>query len=71
MVGDEVVAQEFSRTLFSHGVYAVSFSYPVVPRGMARIRTQMSAAHSTSDLDFAIAQFIAARPSTIPEANAE
>jgi glycine C-acetyltransferase len=71
MVGDEVVAQEFSRTLFSHGVYAVSFSYPVVPRGMARIRTQMSTAHSTSDLDFAIAQFIAARPSTIPEANAE
>jgi glycine C-acetyltransferase len=42
-------------------VYAVAFSYPVVPQGKARIRTQMSAAHTTEELDFAVEQFISAR----------
>ncbi|MGZ4339883.1 MAG: glycine C-acetyltransferase [Gaiellaceae bacterium] len=61
MIGDEVTAAAFSARLVDLGVYAVSFSFPVVPRGSARIRTQMSAAHSTADLDFAAEQFAAAR----------
>jgi glycine C-acetyltransferase len=61
MIGDEVEAAAFSARLVGLGVYAVSFSFPVVPRGTARIRTQMSAAHSVADLDFAVEQFAAAR----------
>jgi glycine C-acetyltransferase len=61
MIGDEVTAAAFSARLVELGVYAVSFSFPVVPRGTARIRTQMSAAHSAEDLDFAADQFAAAR----------
>jgi len=61
MIGDEVTAAAFSARLVDLGVYAVSFSFPVVPRGTARIRTQMSAAHSVEDLDFAADQFAAAR----------
>ena len=61
MIGDELRAARFAGELADLGVYAVSFSYPVVPRGTARIRTQMSAAHTTEDLDFAIEQFVAAR----------
>ena len=61
MIGDEVTAAAFSARLVDLGVYAVSFSFPVVPRGTARIRTQMSAAHTVADLDFAADQFAAAR----------
>jgi glycine C-acetyltransferase len=61
MVGDEVRAARLAEELVGLGVYAVSFSYPVVPRGTARIRTQMSAAHSREDIDFAVEQFAAAR----------
>jgi glycine C-acetyltransferase len=61
MIGDEVTAAAFSARLVELGVYAVSFSFPVVPRGTARIRTQMSAAHSIADLDFAADRFAAAR----------
>jgi glycine C-acetyltransferase len=61
MIGNEVTAAAFSARLVDLGVYAVSFSFPVVPRGTARIRTQMSAAHSVADLDFAVEQFAAAR----------
>jgi glycine C-acetyltransferase len=61
MIGDEVTAAAFSARLVDLGVYAVSFSFPVVPRGTARIRTQMSAAHTVADLDFAVEQFAAAR----------
>jgi glycine C-acetyltransferase len=64
MIGDEVTAAAFSARLVELGVYAVSFSFPVVPRGTARIRTQMSAAHSIGDLDFAAEQFAAARASS-------
>src|SRR5579862_5579418 len=63
MVGDEVAAAELSGELVRRGVYAVSFSFPVVPRGTARIRTQMSAAHTIADLDFAAEQFALARES--------
>ncbi len=61
MVGDAVKAARLADGLIRRGVYAVSFSYPVVPRDTARIRTQMSAAHSGDDLDFAVEQFQAAR----------
>ncbi len=61
MVGDEVAAARLSAKLVELGVYAVSFSFPVVPRGTARIRTQMSAAHTLEDLDFAVDAFASAR----------
>ncbi len=61
MIGDAARAARFADGLVRRGVYAVSFSYPVVPQGTARIRTQMSAAHSQADLDFAADQFAAAR----------
>jgi glycine C-acetyltransferase len=61
MIGDEVEAARFAERLAELGIYAVSFSYPVVPRGTARIRTQMSAAHSIADLDDAAEKFSQAR----------
>jgi glycine C-acetyltransferase len=61
MIGDEVEAARFAERLAGLGVYAVSFSYPVVPRGTARIRTQMSAAHTVDDLDRAAERFSRAR----------
>jgi glycine C-acetyltransferase len=64
MIGDAVRAAAFSQELVRRGVYAVSFSYPVVPHGTARIRTQMSAAHTQADLDFALEQLVAAREAT-------
>ena len=54
MLGDAVLAQKMAETLLEKGVYVIGFSYPVVPKGAARIRTQISAAHSRKDLDFAI-----------------
>jgi glycine C-acetyltransferase len=61
MIGDEVEAAGFAARLAELGIYAVSFSYPVVPRGTARIRTQMSAAHTIADLDTAAEKFSQAR----------
>ena len=57
MLGDAHVAQAFAARMLDKGVYVVSFSYPVVPRGKARIRTQVSAGHTREDLDFAVACF--------------
>ena len=57
MLGDARVATELAAGLLDEGVYVTAFSFPVVPRGEARIRTQMSAAHSTADLDRAIEAF--------------
>jgi glycine C-acetyltransferase len=57
MLHEAPLAQEFASRLMDEGVYAIGFFFPVVPKGQARIRTQMSAAHSTEDLDFAIAAF--------------
>jgi len=57
MIGDAVVAAEMADRLLSEGIYVRAFSYPVVPRGKARIRTQMSASHSRDDLDQAITAF--------------
>ena len=59
MLGDAVLAQDFAARMMVRGVYVTAFSFPVVPRGQARIRTQMSAAHETADIDRAIAAFIA------------
>ena len=57
MLGDARVAGEFAARMLAKGVYVVSFSYPVVPRAKARIRTQVSAGHSRADLDFAVQCF--------------
>jgi glycine C-acetyltransferase len=57
MLGDAVLAQKMSQKLLEHGIYAIGFFFPVVPQGKARIRTQISAAHTRADLDRAIAAF--------------
>jgi len=61
MIGDAREAGELSEKLLERGVYVIGFSYPVVPQGKARIRTQISAAHSREDLEFALEAFAAAR----------
>lgn len=58
MFGDAVLAAKVAEAMLARGVYVIAFSYPVVPQGKARIRTQISAAHSRKDLEFAIAAFI-------------
>jgi len=57
MLGDAVLAQKMADSMLEKGVYVVGFFYPVVPKGKARIRTQISAAHSRKDLDYAIRMF--------------
>jgi glycine C-acetyltransferase len=57
MLYDAKLAQDFARDLFDEGVYAVGFFFPVVPKGQARIRTQLSAAHEKRHLDTALAAF--------------
>jgi glycine C-acetyltransferase len=61
MFGDAVLAGRMAEELFQSGVYAVAFSFPVVPQGQARIRVQLSAAHTDDDVDRAVAAFVAAR----------
>ncbi|MHC4116507.1 MAG: glycine C-acetyltransferase [Planctomycetota bacterium] len=61
MLGDAVLAQKMAEKLLEKGVYVIGFSYPVVPKGAARIRTQISAAHSIEDLDFAIGKIAEAK----------
>ncbi len=58
MLGDAKIAAEFAERALEKGIYVVGFSFPVVPKGQARIRTQMSAAHSRDQLDKAIDAFI-------------
>ncbi|MBY7839295.1 glycine C-acetyltransferase [Vibrio fluvialis] len=58
MLGDAKVAAEFAERALAKGIYVIGFSFPVVPKGQARIRTQMSAAHSREQLDKAIDVFI-------------
>ena len=57
MLGDALLAQRMAEALLEKGVYVIGFSYPVVPLGQARIRTQISAAHNTEDLDRALQAF--------------
>jgi glycine C-acetyltransferase len=61
MLYDARVAAELAEAMLRRGVYVIGFSYPVVPQGKARIRTQISAAHSQADLDQAVAAFAAAK----------
>jgi len=57
MLGDAKLATAMADDLLTEGIYVIGFSYPVVPKGKARIRVQISAAHSTRDLDRAVAGF--------------
>ena len=61
MFGDAVPAVKMAESLLKKGVYVIPFSFPVVPKGKARIRTQVSAAHSKEDLDFAVDKFAEAK----------
>jgi glycine C-acetyltransferase len=57
MLGDAQIASRMADALLQEGVYVIGFSYPVVPKGRARIRTQMSAAHTPEQIDRAIDAF--------------
>ncbi|NHC12904.1 glycine C-acetyltransferase [Motilibacter deserti] len=61
MFGDAVLAGRIAEAMLAEGVYVIAFSYPVVPQGRARIRVQLSAAHSEQDVRACVAAFIAAR----------
>ncbi|HTH50702.1 MAG TPA: aminotransferase class I/II-fold pyridoxal phosphate-dependent enzyme, partial [Pyrinomonadaceae bacterium] len=61
MFYDAIPAVKMAESLLAKGVYVIPFSFPVVPKGRARIRTQVSAAHSKEDLDFAIEKFAEAK----------
>jgi glycine C-acetyltransferase len=61
MIGDAALATKFADAMLAKGVYVIGFSYPVVPRGKARIRTQISAAHSRADLELALGAFAAVK----------
>jgi glycine C-acetyltransferase len=57
MLGDAALSQKFAARMLEKGVYVIGFFYPVVPHGTARVRTQVSAAHSREDLEFAVNAF--------------
>ena len=57
MLGNAALAQKMSERLLEKGIYVIGFSYPVVPKDQARIRVQLSAAHSREDLEFAMGAF--------------
>ena len=57
MIGDAALAARLADELLQEGIYVVGFSFPVVPKGEARIRTQMSAAHTREQLEFAVNAF--------------
>jgi len=57
MIGDARLTQEFAARMLDRGIFVIGFSFPVVPRGQARIRTQMSAAHTADDVAAAVAAF--------------
>jgi glycine C-acetyltransferase len=57
MLGEAPLAQRMASRMLEEGIYVIGFSFPVVPQGQARIRTQMSAAHESQHIDRAIAAF--------------
>jgi glycine C-acetyltransferase len=61
MIGDAALSQKVADRLLTLGIYVIGFFYPVVPKGMARIRTQVSAAHTKADLEFAVQKFAEVR----------
>lgn len=58
MLGDAKLASVFAEEMYTRGIYVIAFSYPVVPKNKARIRVQLSAAHTFEEVDKAIANFI-------------
>ncbi|MEU0359338.1 glycine C-acetyltransferase [Streptomyces cyaneofuscatus] len=68
MIGDAAKAARLAELLLERGVYVIGFSYPVVPQGAARIRVQLSAAHSTADVNRAVDAFVDARAALEAEA---
>jgi len=65
MFGDAALAGRLAEAMLSEGVYVIAFSYPVVPHGKARIRVQLSAAHTLDDIEACVAAFVAARSSVL------
>ncbi len=61
MLGDAALATKFADAMLERGVYVIGFSFPVVPQGKARIRTQISAAHTRADLEHAVRAFVAVK----------
>jgi glycine C-acetyltransferase len=61
MFGDAVTASKVANEMLAHGVYVTAFTYPVVPKGKARIRVQLSAAHSAEDIEVAVRAFVESR----------
>ena len=61
MLGDAALAGRMAEKLLARGIYVIGFSFPVVPKGLARIRVQVSAAHTPQELEWAVEQFVAAR----------
>ena len=57
MLGDAKLAVDFAARLLDEGIYVIGFNFPVVPKGQARIRVQLSAAHSDNDIDHAVKAF--------------
>ncbi len=57
MLGDAKLAQDFAAAMLEEGIFVIGFSYPVVPKGEARIRVQISAAHTFEQIDRAVAAF--------------
>ena len=58
MLGDARLAADMAAELLNEGVYVIGFSFPVVPKGRARIRTQMSATHTSADIERAVTAFV-------------
>jgi glycine C-acetyltransferase len=66
MLGEAKLAVDFARALLDLGIYVIGFSYPVVPKGKARIRVQLSAAHTAEEIDRAVAAFVEVRGRLLP-----
>jgi len=66
MLGDAALASKFADAMLEHGVYVIGFSFPVVPQGKARIRTQISAAHTREDLEGAVKAFVGVKRLVMP-----
>ena len=58
MLGDAKLASDFANDMLAEGIYVIGFSFPVVPKGQARIRVQISGAHTTDDIDRTVEAFI-------------
>jgi glycine C-acetyltransferase len=66
MFGDAALAGRVADEMLAHGVYVIAFSYPVVPKDKARIRVQLSAAHTAEDVETCVSAFVAARAACLP-----